>query len=329
MTDEVTLTWFPPSTVTGVSSVVFSGSTKFFLTGFDNFSSLPNKPLVTRGPFQPGTTLLDNLIEGKRLSIDAVVWGDDREDYWTQRNTLAHAFAVVPRFDQRLPEVGTLRIEREGQDAVEIECVPESAPIFAKGGPTFARTQIELFAPSPWWKSASIIVNFSGEPGGIDIPASGDLDDLHWTADDMVWGTDDLLWGLDAGLSIPETTGIDIPLSLTSVEIDNDGHVPTPLEITISGEVDTPKITLVETGEALQYDGVIAAGDSVRIKTDFGKKEVTSITSGVEANAFSSLNTSASDFFWLLRGFNTLEFSFDNNPSGSIVVTYNKRYAGV
>lgn len=307
------LTWFPPATVTGLDSVEFGESKPYLLRDIQGFASLPNQPQSARAPFQPGATLLDNVVGGKSLQLQITIKVDTREEYWTRRAELAHAFSVVPRFDQRVPETGTLRLEREGQDTVDLECVPVESPAFGGRGRTLVHALIELFAPSPWWRAPTDISEFFQNEGGIEIIEEGNTDE---------------------GLAIAEAgssdEGLAIPFDQALSELDNDGHAPVPLIVTISGEVDTPRLELEETGDTLQIDGVIAADEQIRINTDFGKKEVTLIDSaGAESNAFNRLNTDHADFFWLRRGANSLRFSFVNNPSGSATLTWRKRFAGV
>lgn len=305
------VTYFPPSTVKGIASVQFDTVGKFLLKDMEGLAELPNSPATTRAPFQPGTTLLDNQSGGKTVTIRGVVWGDSHTDRWVQRDTLAHVFSVVPRFDQRVPELGTLRLSREGQDDIDLECTPVDSPVFSTGGPLFDRVQVDLFAPSPWWTSPNDIIQFFVDTGGISIPHTSES---------------------PSGISIPHTSespsGLAIDLGQGIAEINNDGHAPTPLTIEVEGEVDTPRLSLEETSDSLELSVVVASGETYRIKTEFGEKEVTKIIAGVESNAFDKLNTSRADFFWLQRGANTLTFTFTSNTSGQARVAYRKRYAG-
>lgn len=132
------------------------------------------------------------------------------------------------------------------------------------------------------------------------------------------------------GLAIDETEGLAIGLDQETVSINNDGHVPTPITIEITGQVEDPRLELAETGEVLGLVGLITSGQTVRISTEFGEKEVTLIdnTSGEESNAFDMLDPDRADFFWLRRGQNTLSGTFGVNLSGSMQVTWRKRYSG-
>lgn len=292
--------YFPPTNI-NVTSVSFDSIGKFQLIGMEGFSSFPSQPTTSRGPFQPGETLLDNVIRGKGLSVQVVVWGDNREDYWTQRGILAEALSVASQEDQSLAEPGTLRIFREGKDPTDILVVPVQSPSFGAGGPLFTPADIEFFASSPFFTATFASQAVLVSEGGLEIPESG--------------------------IEILET-GIEIPLNLGRVEINNTGDSLTPVSIRIFGEVDTPRITLEETGEFLETTGVIADGDFIRINTEFGKKEVTLVSGGVESNAFDRLNT-ASQFFQLRPGTNTLIFSFNTNTSGSAEIQWRFRFAGI
>lgn len=306
------LTWFPPSTVPGISSVVFGEDAPYKLRDINGFAALPGEPVTNRGPYQPGVTLLDNAISGKRLTITITVVATSREEYWQRRDELAHAFSVVPRFDLRVPEQGTLRLSREGQDDIQIDCTPVSAPMFTGRSPWMVTAEIELFAPSPWWRTVSDIASFFENLGGVEIIEAGNTGE-----------------GLAITAAGETDEGLAITLGRGEIEIDNDGHSPAPFTVEIDGEIDTPRLTLQETGESLEISGVISAGETIRIATEFGKKEVTLIdSSGNESNAFGQINTARADFFWLQRGGNTLQFTHASNTSGSARLTWRKRYAG-
>lgn len=162
-------TWFPPDTVTGITSLEL-GSDPYLVTDVRDLSGLPTEPATSRGPFQPGETLLDNRVSGRRFSVFIEILADSESDYWDRRDELSHAFSVVPRFDQRTAETGLLRLTRTGKDDIELPCVPVNAPRFENISPLFLTAEISMFAPSPWWRSIDDIIEFFESSGGIAIP---------------------------------------------------------------------------------------------------------------------------------------------------------------
>lgn len=300
-------TWFPPDTVTGITSLEL-GSDPYLVTDVRDLSGLPSEPATSRGPFQPGETLLDNRVSGRRFSVFIEILSDNESDYWDRRDELSHAFSVVPRFDQRTAETGLLRLTRAGQDDIELPCVPVNAPRFENIAPLFLTAEISFFSPGPWWRSISDLIEFFESSGGVAIPHSSEP---------------------DPGLAIDETDGLAIQLDQETVLLNNDGHVPTPFTLTITGQVEDPRLLLLETGEELGLIGTIPNGQKVRISTEFGGKEITLIDSdGNESNAFNMLNPDRANFFWLRRGSNTLSGTFASNVNGSMSLTWRKRFSG-
>lgn len=113
------------------------------------------------------------------------------------------------------------------------------------------------------------------------------------------------------------------------VNILNDGHVETPIEVEFHGPAENPRITNLTTGEYVQVNRTLSSDDVLYITTAFQNKTVEIETAGVREDAFDYIDL-GSTFFSLAVGDNLIEYSTlnDLNPQ-SVVIRYKKRFLGV
>lgn len=118
--------------------------------------------------------------------------------------------------------------------------------------------------------------------------------------------------------------------SSTTITIDYNGSVPTPVTIILIGEVLSPIIENETTGERIEVADVsLSAGDSLTICTKKGSKSVTLYKDGITSDAF-QLVTPASTFWELQPGKNVIKFYSNKGMTGSsMVITYCNLYEGV
>jgi hypothetical protein len=120
-------------------------------------------------------------------------------------------------------------------------------------------------------------------------------------------------------------------LSLGTMVVNNTGHVPAPIEVTIYGPVDTPRLTNVTTGEFIELGTPLQANERMVIYTDYGQKSaVIYRDNGETENAFQYLNIEetpespeGSTYFQLRPGHNELQF---DASAGSETATVEVRY---
>ena len=113
------------------------------------------------------------------------------------------------------------------------------------------------------------------------------------------------------------------------VNIVNDGHVETPIEVEFHGPAENPRVTNLTRGEYVQVNRTLTSDDTLFINTAFRNKTVEIERNGVREDAFDYIDL-GSTFFSLRLGDNLLEYSTQNdlNPQ-SVIIRYKKRYLGV
>ena len=108
------------------------------------------------------------------------------------------------------------------------------------------------------------------------------------------------------------------------IELNNIGDVPTPVELTIHGYIDEPKLKNVTTGEEIGLNMTIDHDERVEINTEFGNKRVEHIDSdGNRTNVFHKI-TLETKFWSLAVGKNRLEYE-SLEAEGNVAVYIKKR----
>ena len=113
--------------------------------------------------------------------------------------------------------------------------------------------------------------------------------------------------------------------------INNEGHVPTPVQVEFPGPAYYPQVVNKTTGEFIKVRVTLDVYDVLYINTDFGKKTVEISRSGGEKeNAFDLIDLD-SDFFDLEVGENVIEFKVDNAETlnQEVQLSYRNRFVGV
>jgi len=249
---------------------------------------------MQKAPFQDGQTYIDSLLEPRALTVQAAIFALTSQEIFERRRDLSRAFN---------PKLGPGRLRYE-HDAgvVEIEAVPEAAPVFLEGSGNRSRQHqkvlISLLCPDPFWY----------EPD-----------------ESFVW-----LSGAEGGLRFP----IRFPLSFAQlkgeVTVENRGDAPTPVLIEFYGQTSRPKVENVTTGQHIEVNQDIAAGEKLVINTAFGQKTVRLVDAeGGSQNAMHYI-TLESEFWHLEPGKNLLRYSSLSAGAGAKVsVVWKDRYVGV
>ncbi len=116
-----------------------------------------------------------------------------------------------------------------------------------------------------------------------------------------------------------------------STVIDNIGDVPAPLIIEWVGAATKPRITLVDTGEYIELNGVLASDQKLIITTGYGDKNVyiETISTGARVKDFSIVDPD-SVFFSLPVGNCTVSLSADSGADqAAVTLKYKNLYLGV
>lgn len=150
---------------------------------------------------------------------------------------------------------------------------------------------------------------------------------LQFTANNPFWYAEDEIVESFQAVSpefiFPFTMAVDAPVFFGNVLPNNiatnEGQVPAPVTITISGACTNPRIDNVTTGEFIKLNNLtMGAADVLEINTGFGEKSVKLNGS----NIFNKLDFS-STFFNLKKGDNEISFTDDTgNNSATIHFVY-------
>lgn len=243
-----------------------------------------------KSPYQDGVTFLQASLEPRYLELEVAILADTPQQLVQLRRE------VVRVFNSKLGP-GTLLYESLA-GAKEIEAIAELAPDFPEGPrnqtDTFQRAILSLFCPSPFWL------------------------DQHVESEEIVtW-----IGGLTFPLVLPASFATKGP---PIINIINRGDVETPVCIEFKGPATHPRITNRTTGEYIQVNRQIAAGDVLTIATEFGAKRVE--ING--QNAFHWIDLGSA--FWQLQiGDNIVEYSSDDQlEPAAVAISYRNRYVGV
>ena len=264
----------------------------FILQFVEGLGGLTADTQTEKAPYQDGTTYIDTLLNDRVIAIRATISEQTDAQLETRLRKLTRVFS--PKLG-----LGTLRYERNGiirEIKASVMSTPAMPQNRSASGIGFQETLIELLAPDPLFYDPDFVeVQLASFEGGMTVP-----------------------------LTIPFTLGT----LGTSVTVDNQGDVSTPLLFTLFGPLENPVLKNNTTGEEVQVNKNIQAGEKLTIFTGFGEKSVElTDTGGVTENAFSFV-TPASKFFQLQQGENDLEYTATSGDGDAFVKFFN-RYLGV
>lgn len=284
----------------GSRSVILGGDdSPYLLLGYEGLLSTLSVPQTTRGPGQTGVTLLDAAVEGRTVALQLLIVASSAEELWQLRQELAAALATPPARHGQPAQLGAIRLERDGQEALELPAVPRGSPAESKlAGVLAVYIDVEFYCPEPYWQAVS-------EESAL-LATGG------------------------AGFSYPFTYPLTYPSNSLELEVVNRGSVDAPPLVRIYGQCVDPRISNLSTGEALRVMGTVNAGDYLEIETAYGRKSITYVaSSGTRTNWLDHLDLQ-NDSFWHLRpGVNRVRFDVASGTGHKAIVIWRPRWAGV
>lgn len=249
-----------------------------------------------KAPFQDGETFVGVTLEPRYLTIEFKIYGNNSEDTEKKRRFISSVFN--PRLG-----VGQLEYIR-GDETKLINVSAESVPSFPDGdsnrGTTFQKTLLFLKAPNPYWQSVENVEQLVVWEGGLTFP-----------------------------LRLP-TKFASQSESKAKILL-NEGDADTPLRIEFNGPATAPiRIENQTTGEYIQVNQSLVAGERLEISTAFGQKRVEKVLEdGTRFNAFHYIKR-GSTFFNLIPGNNLLDYSTgEDYERAAVAITWNNRYVGI
>lgn len=274
------------------------GEAPYVLRNFSNLGNTLVIPQTTKSPFQVGETLLNVDVSARMVALTLRVVAPNQIELYRLKNELAKAMVVETTMGLEPPVLCTLRYYRDGMDPVQLQVIPRESPQFSEiEGAAGFDADLDLLSPCPYWERVEdSTISLVGEAGGFDFP-------------------------------------IEFPFESTKassvLEVINGGDVSTPVFARVYGSLTTFRLKNETTGETLEVTGAVNAGEYVEVDTSFGSKSLVYVNSaGVRTDIFSRL-TLGSVFWQLKPGVNTVRFEANTLTTGSAVLWWRERFAGV
>lgn len=261
----------------------------YLLTDIAGTGGGPAEVQTQRAPFQDGSTVRDELIKEREISLEVVIVASSRQELFARRRALARAFN---------PKLGQGTLSWTDPDGTEwrLDAVPEGVeyPGGDAAGPTYQRAVISLLAAEPYWYRTGVLEAVQYE-GGLEFP-------------------------FEFPISFATVKSASLAV--------NNGDVAAPITVQLVGPCLNPSVTNLTTGKKLKVQYNVPSGSYIRINTAFGQKEVTLVTGATETNVMNYL-TADSEFWDLVPGANELQFAEEgSNPAALMLVTWRNRYVG-
>lgn len=290
--------WYPAN---GDPKLTFKWDTPIRMVSSDGLTHADTSGVDVKAPGQYGSTLVDVLLNPRKVSFTLVAEGANMSALMTLRAKLARAFLTLPKRRALAIPQGYLRCIRESPTfpappVVDLFGIPIASPQVTQHGPHALTADIDLYCPYPFWQDI--------EERVVPMVASGGFQ-----------------WPLEFPL---EMTSFN-----TTLVIDNIGDVPAPILIRLYGDATTMRLRNLTTDEQIEVSGNVAAGQYIEIQTEFGQKSITLVNGATRTSIFDRLNLAKADFFWLEPGVNSIAFEANVNVSGYANVIWRPRYAGV
>jgi hypothetical protein len=244
---------------------------------------------------QDGDTYIGNRIESREIEITGSIATRSKDEKIALRRSLNKA--LNPQFSAILTyEYGDFRRV--------IDCKVDNAPTYSTG-PIFQKFTVQLICLNPFWRKET----------------ESRQDIASW------------IGGLEFELEIPMDTGMEMGYREPAliVNIFNEGDVKCGMRVDFRamGTVTGPSILKIDTGEFIQINYTMTAGDILSVSTYYGKKEVTLKTGVQTVDAFRYLDVGSS-YIQLDVGDNLFRYDAQSNVDGlEVSVYHNDQYLGV
>lgn len=271
--------------------IILRDNLDFKLLDIKGLSELQIDVQSEKSPFQNGSTHLASLLDERDIEIKIAVISRSEQDFVDKKMLLSKVLS---------PFKNPLRIiYSKGEYERELEAYISSYPALIAKYKNRSHYVFDLIATKPEWKD--IRMNVSNL---IKIAP------LFGFELELVDG------GIEMGTYMDG-----------NVVVDNKGDVSTPLRFEILGPVTTPRITNQTTGEFIELDLPLLAGEKMIITTDFGNKRADKVDdAGNITSAFQYLNIE-STFFQLIPGPNQIAFDAAAGSSDAkIKIEFKNKY---
>lgn len=270
----------------------------YYITALKGIDA-PSLDLQTqKAPYQDGTTLIDQLFQSRTIAVEGAIAVP------VSNPAIAPLRREILSVCNPKDGPGTLTLTTDW-GTKSIRAVPSSV-VFPNRVPTvpFQVFQLMFYAADPFFLDPSdTVINAYYTSSGFSFPLAFP----------------------DLGITMGSVGGI----GGKSVTIDNVGDVDTPVVIRFDGPATNPKMTLLNTGEYIQLNVTLTAGQYVEVSTGFGSKSVAYYDGATLSNGIVYLDI-LSSFFSLVPGSNDIQFYDAEANTGSYAsIAYRNRFIGV
>lgn len=278
--------------IRGDKSIVISGKRPFLLQGVTGLSGLSATARTYSSSNIHGEVYKDSKFNPREISIKLEILAGNYAALDTYKDLL---FRICNPDDG----VFTLKIQK-GNLTVLVDVVSDDVPEMSSE--SLSKTSsgtLTLLAHQPLFRSENAISdNLNEWTGGWTLP-----------------------WSFPISFA---TRGAN------TKNIYNSGQIETPLIIQMYGPATNPKIENKTTGQYIQVNKAILAGELLTINTETGNSSVElTKTNGTIESAFNYIDILSLPFFKLQKGDNVLSYSNDEESSNDIIVTYNYLFLGI
>lgn len=273
---------------------------------------------LTKGPYQHGLTVLTARLMQRQITVEIRHRGCNRTEYWSNRAGLVDSLRIN-RTNVNFPQPGHLRWYRADGTIRQVD-------VFLEHGPDF-----NTLGNDAWDEfSFNDVLDFKAYNPVIYDPniLTGSITDF--TCTNVAALTFPFSFG---GSSL--TFGGTVCESTQNLVINYLGNWPEYPVITIQGPATDPRITHVETGNIIAFDGyTIATNELVTIDLSYSRK---TINSSLNGNLLGYLSTDSTLGQFSIEadptaagGVNTYQIIIQSGSAATVVTfTYYSRFAGI
>lgn len=262
----------------------------YLIDSYDGLTASDIEPITVKGYNQNGYTLSGVSYGVRHINLNFLLRASNIEGIYQKRRELAKIFNPL------LGE-GTLTYTNN-HISKSIKCLPTVVPTPVDRMGLMIMMNIELTAHNPFWfDNAESAVMLNGFVGGLTFP-----------------------------IKFNDTVRFATRGASASIQVE--GDVPSPIRAEFSGSAGKPRLLLQNTGEFIEVNTSLSAGETMVITTDYGNKNVVlNKADGTKESAYHLINLESS-FFSLPTGKNTISFSASSG-SPEVCLYWRNWYVGV
>lgn len=278
-------------------SIEFSADSPYFVNVANDvkgISDIRNTLYTSSSMGQHGETYIGQKIEARDIDIKGSINKRDKDRVLELRRKAQKVLNPELRATLTYVYKDFVRV---------IDCKVDNAPVFSRKK-VFNDFTIQLSCPSPFWRETQ----------------EDKKDIASWIAK------------LEFELEIPEDEGIEFGYREPNVIVDvyNEGDVETGMRIEFraTGTLSKPILLNVDTGEYIQVNTELQAGDIVTINTEYGSKGATLQRGGNITDYFRFIDVD-STFMQLQIGDNVFRYDAESGVDALEVTLYHSESATI